>query len=608
LIFAGVAVGLVVTIVVGSWPAFVNSGISFIWSTTWNPAANEYAAGTLIVGTVLTTGVAMILAVPVGVGVSVYLSELAPGWLAGPLGAAIEFLAAVPSIVVGLWALLVLSPVFAQHVEPWLSGLPVLGHLFHGPAYGPSILLASVVLAVMVLPTIVALSRTAIGGVARTDREAALAMGATRWQVIRTAVLPGARSGIAAAVTLAVGRALGEAIAVAMVIGNRPAIPHSLMAPGATLGSAIVNQFGEATPGLQTSSVIALGAVLLLFTVAVNVAGQALLRNRSRADKPLPVGPPAGSFADGQAASTTRGGPGGAARTDPHGDAEDGRTAEAWRRVVGEASRRTLPRRRWIGRTGEALCLLAVVAGIVPLVALLYYTIERGKDLLSWSFLTHAPTPPGVPGGGISTAIVGSAKIVGLALLFAIPVGLFTALFIYERQGRVARGVRFAADVLTGVPSILIGIFAYSVLVHPMHRYSILAAGFAVGILMIPIMVRSNEESLRTVATDLREAGFALGAGRARVARSVVLRTALPGVVSGNLLATARGVGETAPLLFTVAAPTLAMTLLIFDQSTQAYASAQETAWATALVLLAIVLAFSILARLTAWALTRNAR
>jgi phosphate transport system permease protein len=185
---------------------------------------------------------------------------------------------------------------------------------------------------------------------------------------------------------------------------------------------------------------------------------------------------------------------------------------------------------------------------------------------------------------------------------------MFTALYLYERRGRLESIIRFSADVLTGVPSILIGIFAYTILVQPLHRYSTLAAGFALAVLMTPIMIRSNEEALRAVPVDLREAGIALGAGRARIARSVVVRTALPGVVSGNLLATARGIGETAPLLFTVAAPTLAMTLLIYDQSTQAFASAQETAWATALVLLAIVLAFSVVARLVAWALNRKAR
>jgi len=279
-LFAAIVVGLIVSIVSQSSQAFAHSGISFLWSGTWNPDAGDYASGTLVVGTVITTLVAMIIVVPVGLGVSVSLSELMPRWLAAPLSTSIEFLAAVPSIVVGLWALLVLSPVFATDVEPALEGLPVLNRIFRGPAYGPSVLLASVVLAIMTLPTVVALSRTALGGVPIADREAAMALGATHWQVVRRTVLPGARSGIAAAITLAIGRALGESITVALVIGNRPAIPHSLLAPGATLGSAIVNQFAEASPGLGTSAVIALAGVLLLLTILVNVVGQLLVRRR----------------------------------------------------------------------------------------------------------------------------------------------------------------------------------------------------------------------------------------------------------------------------------------------------------------------------------------
>jgi phosphate transport system permease protein len=277
-LFVAVLVGLAVSIAVDSSQALAHSGIGFLWSGTWNPTANEYGAGVLVVGTIVTTSVAMVFVVPVGLGMAAFLSEFAPRRLSGSLSTAIDLLAAVPSIVVGLWALMVLSPLFANYLEPFLRSVPVLEWFFHGPAYGPSILLASVVLAVMTLPTVVALSRTALSGVALADREAAMALGATHWQVVREVVFPGARAGIAAAFTLAVGRALGESIAVAMVIGNSPAIPHSLVSPGATLGSAIVNQFAEAAPGIGTSSVIALAGVLLLLTLAVNAGGQALLR------------------------------------------------------------------------------------------------------------------------------------------------------------------------------------------------------------------------------------------------------------------------------------------------------------------------------------------
>jgi phosphate ABC transporter permease protein PstC/phosphate ABC transporter permease subunit PstA len=579
-LFIGVIIALVASIGIQSSQAFTHDGLSFIWSGTWNPANNQYGAGILLVGTAVTTLVAMVIVIPVGLGFAIFLSEQAPGWIAAPLTTAIDLLASVPSILIGLWALLVLSPSFAKDVEPWLRGLPILGHLFHGVAYGPSIMLASVVLAIMALPSIVNLTRTSLQGVALADREAAMALGATRWQVVRSAVLPAARGGIAAALTLATGRVLGESIAVAMIIGNRPAIPRSLLAPGATLGSALVNQFAEATPGLGTSSVIALGAVLFLLTLAVNAGGQAFLRRKSGAssNRPLPRG--------------------------PVGTTELPSTVEY--RPTGIALKRK--NRRITGVVAEAMCALAVLVGLVPLVALIYYTIARGAHAISVSFLTHGPRPVGIPGGGIATAIAGSARIAGLALVMAVPVGLLTALFLFEHKGRLASTIRFSAAVLTGVPSIVIGIFAYAVIVRPMHHFSDVAASFALAVLMVPIMIRANEEALRTVALDLWEAGVALGARRSRVARSVVLRGALPGVISGNLLALARALGETAPLLFTAATATVALPLLIFTDATQPFKDSQQAAWGAALVLLASVLVLSAAMRGLSRLLTRNTR
>jgi phosphate transport system permease protein len=281
-LFAAVAVALVVSLVGSSRGAFAHSGLSLLWTGTWDPTHRIYGDETFIVGTLMTTAVALVLAVPIGIGTAAFLSELAPRWLAAPLSVLIDLIAAVPSIVVGLWGLLVLVPLFARHVEPFLKTVPVLEWFFHGPALGPSVLLAGVVLAVMILPTVVALSRTALAAVAVTDREAARALGGTRWQVVRRAVIPGARTGIEAAVTLAMGRALGESIAVAMVIGNAYVIPHSLLAPGATLGSAIINSFGGVTSGLERSEVVALVVILLAITALVNAGGHLLLRSRAR--------------------------------------------------------------------------------------------------------------------------------------------------------------------------------------------------------------------------------------------------------------------------------------------------------------------------------------
>jgi len=295
-IFVAVFVTLVVTLFDQASAALGHMGLSILWGQ-WDPGRNQYGAGVFILGTLITTLVALVIAVPVGIGTAALLSELAPRWIAAPLTVLVEFLAAVPSIVVGLWGLLVLTPLFARHVEPFLKAVPVFSWFFHGPALGSSLLLAGVVLAVMILPTIVALSRVAMSGVAVADREAGLALGATRWQVVRSAVIPGARRGIRAAITLGMGRALGEAIAVALVIGNNTAIPHSLLAPGATLGSAIVNSFSEANPGsLDRSAVVALVIVLLAISAIVNAGGQILLRARKPSVPPRgPVDTPIGA-------------------------------------------------------------------------------------------------------------------------------------------------------------------------------------------------------------------------------------------------------------------------------------------------------------------------
>ncbi len=577
-VLGAVVVAVAVSVATGSAEAFARYGPSLVWSGTYSPGSAQFGAGVLVVGTVVTTGLGLLLAAPVGLGAAISLSELVPPKVAAVGSAAVELLAAVPTIVVGLWALLLLSPLFARDVEPFLGSVPVLGAAFRGPAYGPSILLAGVVLAVMTLPTLVALSRSALRAVPVQDREAAMALGATHWQVVRTVVLPAARPGVSAAVTLAMGRALGEAIAVAMVIGNSPLLPRSLSAPGATLGSAIVNQFAEAQPGLGVSSVIALAAVLFVLTVVVNVAGQLLRRGQRR-----PVPRRRRGDAIRPALRET-------------GDAEKFSSTDA------------LQRRMAKGRVAQGSCLVALVASAVPLVALVGYTLARAAPALSLGLLVHPVVPYGVTGGGISTAIAGSARVLGLAVALAVPVGLLAALFLYEHAGRVAGLLRFSADVLAGVPSIVIGIFAFQAVVRPMHKPSTLAASVALAVLMLPIMVRANEEALRAVPVDLEEAGAALGASRARVVRSVVLPGSLPGLVAGNLLALARAAGETAPLLFTLAAPSLAMTLLVYTLGTQPFPAAQQEAWATALVLLGTVLALSTLARAAAWHFTRRSR
>jgi phosphate transport system permease protein len=291
---------------------------------------------------------------------------------------------------------------------------------------------------------------------------------------------------------------------------------------------------------------------------------------------------------------------------------------ERRRSVVRHTSSATLRRRRLTGDVTRLACYAALVIALIPLVALIGYTIDRGAKGLSVAFFTQLPVPEGVPGGGISNAIVGSLIIVALAALMAIPVGLAVSLFLVERRGKLAATIRFVADVMSGIPSIAIGVFAYALIVVPTGDYSGVTGSFALAVLMVPIIVRADEVAMRAVPDDLWDAGLALGARPSRVARSIVLRGALPGIVTGNLLAVARAVGETAPLLFTIFGssflesnpfkPMQALPQTILTDGTQPYPQLQTTAWAAALVLLAFVLVLSIAARTFAAFMTRHAR
>lgn len=298
----------------------------------------------------------------------------------------------------------------------------------------------------------------------------------------------------------------------------------------------------------------------------------------------------------------------------------------ARREVVRSVAARHLGRRRRWGRIATAVCAATVCLALAPLVSLVAYIVDRGGRVLSPGFLVHTPKPiflclahsaSTCPGSGIGNAIVGTVIIVGLAMVMAVPVGLATSLFVVEGPSKLSAAIRFAADVLSGTPSIAIGVFAYAVIVLSVG-YSGLAGSFALAVLMLPIMVRADEEAMAGVPVDLWEAGLALGPRRGRVVRSVVLRSALPGIVTGNLLAMARAVGETAPLIFTIfgsqfyalrpTAPMAAMPLTIYGDATEPFKSAQATAWGTALVLLALVVVVSMIARGAASFLTRKAR
>ncbi len=262
----------------GSRLAIAHFGVGFLASTSWDPVAESFGALPFIFGTLVSSLIALLIAVPLGVATALFLTELAPHKLRQPIVMAIEMLAAVPSVIFGMWGIFVLIPWLREHLFVWLKHSLGFLPLFKGPIYGVSMLAASIIIAIMILPIITSISREILRSVPNLQREAAYALGATRWEVLRIAVLSYARRGLFGAAILGLGRARGETMAVTMVIGNRPQISASLFAPGYTLASVIANEFTEATTDTYLSSLFELGLVLLAVTILVNVAAQVMLR------------------------------------------------------------------------------------------------------------------------------------------------------------------------------------------------------------------------------------------------------------------------------------------------------------------------------------------
>ena len=262
------------------WPALRTFGFGFLTSSAWDPVQGQFGDAPAIAGTLLTSAIALIIATPLALGGAIFLSEFSPTWLRQPVAFLIDLLAAVPSVVFGLWGIFVLLPLLRTSVMPFLRDTLHLGvtPFFSGPAYGPSVLAASLILAIMILPFIAAVSREVLLAVPRSQREGALALGATRWETITGAVVPYAKTGIIGGIILGLGRALGETMAVTMLIGNRHELSASLFAPGYTMASLIANEFSEATSDIHLSALMAVGFVLLVITLIVNAGARMLVR------------------------------------------------------------------------------------------------------------------------------------------------------------------------------------------------------------------------------------------------------------------------------------------------------------------------------------------
>jgi phosphate transport system permease protein len=275
-------VGVLAELGDGAWPAIKAFGLSFLVSGDWNPVTDKFGALAPVCGTLITSFVAMLFAVPLGIGIAIFLTEICPRHARRPIGIAIELLAGIPSIIYGIWGLFVFAPFFQEHLQPGIIALcediPVLQILFAGPPYGIGMFTASLILSIMILPSMASVTRDVFGTVPPTLKEAAYATGCTTWETVWHVVLPFSRTGVVGAAMLALGRALGETMAVTFVIGNAHKIMPSLFAPGTTISAAIANEFSEAVGELYSSSLIYMGLILFFITFLVLAAAQLMLK------------------------------------------------------------------------------------------------------------------------------------------------------------------------------------------------------------------------------------------------------------------------------------------------------------------------------------------
>ncbi|MCE9533077.1 MAG: phosphate ABC transporter permease PstA [Planctomycetes bacterium] len=576
-----IAAGIVGVLIWQSWP-ILQQAHEFFTLGEFNVSKQKFGAWAYIWGTLVTSFIAMLIAVPLGIGAAAYLAEIAPGGIRRAGSFLIELLAAIPSVVYGFWGLFFLVPLVQWFFL--LIGAPNTS--------GAGILSAGLILAIMILPYITAITFDVCRAVPRSQREGALALGATRWQMIRTVVLPYARPGIIAACFLALGRALGETMAVTMLIGNSASLPASMkdvlavpFALGDSIASVIANQLNETTDELHRSALVGLGLVLLLVTIFVNVLARFLISRMGR---------PSRRHSRPLMSRIFFRSPGSNGKPETHGDPVSLPTSSA---DIMSAHARGIRNDRLM--TGVLLSCVIVV--VIPLFLILGYITYRGVGALSIEFFTERPTPPGIPGGGMAHAIGGSFLLVGLATLFAVPSGILAAVFLAEfKATRLTSAVRFIAELLGGVPSIVIGIFAYAVVVRTTGSFSGWAGAFALAVMMIPIVVRSTEESLKLVPKSLRTASLALGASHRQTVWLITLPAALPAIITGVFLAIGRIAGETAPLLLTAYGSnfwprspndrTPFLPKYIYNYSTSGYPDWERQAWGAAFVLVAVVM------------------
>ena len=575
--------------------------LDFLFGTIWAPAASvpSYGIAALIIGTILVTLGAMVFAVPLSIGCAIYISELASPRVKNILKPATELLAGIPSVVYGFFGMIVLSNFIRV--------------AFNIPS-GQTWLAGSILLGIMALPTIISVSEDAISSVPREYREGSLATGATRWQTISRVIVPAALSGIAAAIILGIGRAIGETMAVIMVTGNAAIIPNpiwNVLSSIRTLTGTLGIEMGDVPIGSEHyHALFGVAVVLLLITLIINLSAVAIL---SRLRDGKAAGRGKHTWPDVPALAPAR------EKLRPYSGALlvaliallflaiglwEGAILIILAAAIGHYGRERLSRHA-IERMAFGCVIAAAVIVLAILAIILGYIIVNGLPAISWDFLTQSPTDLG-RGGGIFPAIVGTLYLVAGAILISLPLGVGAAVYLveYTHEGRITKVIRTGVDLLNGTPSIVFGLFGFAFLVIFLDvGVSLIAGMITLALMVLPTVIRTTEEALKNIPQSLREGSLALGATKWQTIKNVVLPPAVPGIVTGAILSIGRAAGETAPIMFTAVVfstrflptslfqPVMALPYHLFILSTNVPGSSTNK-YGTALVLLMLVVAF----------------
>ena len=584
-------------------PVITDIGLGEFFGLTWAPTEGRYGILALLAGSGIVTVGSLASGVPLAVGCAVFLTEIAGKRLAGLVSTAVDLLAGVPSVVYGFFGLVILRPLVAG-----LTG---------GLGFGA--LTVWLVLAIMIVPTITTLTMDALRSIPMGIREASFAMGATRWQTIYKVVLPAAKMGIVNAVVLGMGRAIGETMAVLMVVGNAPVIPGGIASPLSTITSQIALDMGYSS-GLHRSALFGMGVVLFIISAslvgivrAVSSAresgrGHSRRRRAKAADRAVVAGGVNFDHAEAPA---------------EHAPAQT-LTADDVTPVTGavtearEGSRARIKRLLAEGakgggnknRTNDLMLGVFRAAGIVTaavLVVIIAFVAVNGLPVMSLDFIFGWPEGVNAE-GGIFPTIVSTLYVTALAMLICTPIAVLAAVYLaeYAKQGRLVTFIRYAADTLSSVPSIVMGLFGYAMFVEAMgFGLSMLSAALALALMMMPIVMRTTEEAIRAVPRYIRWGAYGLGATKWQVVSKIVLPSAFPRIATGIVLAIGRAIGETAVVLYTMGqAINLPLTPLDSGRpmTIHLYQLANEginmqAAYGTALLLMLMILAFNLFAR-----------